>query len=501
VLAVEVALAVAALAAGVTGTWSPCGFSMVETIGLGEWRRAAVAASCASFAVGCLAGGVATFAALAAVGAVLHGTGGGAATGVAAALALAAALAEAKGVRIVPQIRRQVPESWRRRLPLPAASALYGVLLGLGFTTFVLTYGVWALAAIDVALGDLRTGAVVGAAFGVGRAAPVLLVAPLLRRPLGGRLLEAMAERPSLLRGLRLADAAALGACAVALGAGAAAAATIVARGATDPALTPGALAWDRAGGAVLVRDAPAPPAVHHLGGIEIPLPGRDPALGDGLVAVRSAALVRVLREADLSPVLELPLPGVDALDVSERWLVYRRRGVAGGDRIDARLLSGQGREVSVASVGPPAQLGRPSLDGDRVVFHVARRSGSAIVEVDLSTRARRTLRRSALEALTNPSLLGGSLLYVRATNTAQLLELGPSAPAGRDRVLLRSASTSLRDSGYEPGHSRFTRTPPAGRPAALAFWTTALGPRAAYLALVPRRGGLTGARIVRVPR
>ena len=55
---------------------------------------------------------------------------------------------------IVPQIRRQVPEHWRRVLPMPLAAALYGVLLGLGFTTFVLTFGVFALAAIAFALGD-----------------------------------------------------------------------------------------------------------------------------------------------------------------------------------------------------------------------------------------------------------------------------------------------------------------------------------------------------------
>ena len=41
--------------------------------------------------------------------------------------------------RIVPQIRRQLPEHWRRAMPMPLAAALYGVLLGLGFTTFVLT--------------------------------------------------------------------------------------------------------------------------------------------------------------------------------------------------------------------------------------------------------------------------------------------------------------------------------------------------------------------------
>ena len=90
-------------------------------------------------------------------------------------------MAEARGTRIVPQIRRQLPERWRWTMPMPLAAALYGVLLGLGFTTFVLSFGVWALAGISFALGDLDAGLVIGAAFGVGRAIPVVL-----RRP-GGR--------------------------------------------------------------------------------------------------------------------------------------------------------------------------------------------------------------------------------------------------------------------------------------------------------------------------
>ena len=69
---------------------------------------------------------------------------------VAAAIAVAAAVAEARGTRIVPQIRRQLPERWRWTMPMPLAAALYGILLGLGFTTFVLSFGVWALAGISV---------------------------------------------------------------------------------------------------------------------------------------------------------------------------------------------------------------------------------------------------------------------------------------------------------------------------------------------------------------
>ena len=91
------------------------------------------------------------------------------AIGAAAIIALAAAAGEARGARIVPQVRRQVPESWRRVLAVPVAAGAYGVLLGLGFTTFVLTFAVWALAGVSVAIGDPALGLAIGLAFGAGR--------------------------------------------------------------------------------------------------------------------------------------------------------------------------------------------------------------------------------------------------------------------------------------------------------------------------------------------
>ncbi len=201
---VELSLAAAALLIGLTGAWSPCGFSMVETIGLsGDGaRRWTTIASCATFAPGAVLGGVATFGMLSALGELVHGVGGAVAYAVAATIAVAAAVAEARGTRIVPQIRRQLPERWRWTMPMPLAAALYGVLLGLGFTTFVLSFGVWALAGIGFALGDPHAGLVIGAAFGIGRAMPVVLVAPAVDSSLGVRCVELMAERPALYRAL-----------------------------------------------------------------------------------------------------------------------------------------------------------------------------------------------------------------------------------------------------------------------------------------------------------
>jgi hypothetical protein len=207
-------LLTAALAAGVTGAWSPCGLSMVETLAPGGFARTRAESALAgcTFTLGALAGGAITFGGLALAGALL-GAGGATALGAAAVVAIAAAVAEARGLRIAPQIRRQVPEAWRRERPVALATAGYGVLLGLGFTTFVLTFAVWALAGASIALGDPALGLGIGLAFGLGRALPVIALAPRAHAATA-----VMCERPGILAGLRRLDAVALVAVAIALG-------------------------------------------------------------------------------------------------------------------------------------------------------------------------------------------------------------------------------------------------------------------------------------------
>src|SRR5919198_750484 len=58
---------------------------------------------------------------------------------------LAAVVVDAGGLRVRPQVRRQVPEAWRRRLPLPLALFLYGLVLGTGVATYVPAAALWAL--------------------------------------------------------------------------------------------------------------------------------------------------------------------------------------------------------------------------------------------------------------------------------------------------------------------------------------------------------------------
>jgi hypothetical protein len=476
-------LIVAAVAAGLTGAWSPCGFSMVETLAPGGYagRVRTTLVACATFTAGALAGGAITFGGLALLG---HALGAGSAA-VAAAVALAAAAGEARGARIVPQVRRQVPESWRRVLPVPLAAGLYGVLLGLGFTTFILTFAVWALAGVAVALGDPALGLATGLAFGAGRALPVIALAPLAETARGAGAHAAMAERPRILRVLRAADAVALAACAAVLVAAPAQAATIVAKPGTDPSVDALTLAFQQpgAGGFLLTGTARAA------------APGAHPAVGGGRLAYVGAGTVEVRAPAD--PAFSVTIPAVaDAVAVNAAWVAWRTHE-PGGDALWASPLAAPAAR-RIATVRDPKQLGRPALAGDELLFHVAGASSTRIEGISLGTGARRTLRRQRRAQLLNPSALGDRLLYVRATYTRQQLRIGRlrPQPAKQDRELFGIVPTGRRDAGYEPGvehhkHGNPHKLPPRPeRGVHDTLWSTALSDRYAYVTRLRQLAG-----------
>ncbi len=479
--------ALTAAVAGLAGAWSPCGFSMVETIGsaLGDARRGATQLATGAFAVGALLGGAITFGGLALAGSLLAGAGG-VREALGAAIALAAAGADWRGVRIAPQIRRQVPERWRWTLPLPLACALYGVLLGFGFTTFVLAFAVWALAGISFAVGAPLLGVLVGVAFGAGRALPVLWLAPGLRAGRGAELIDGMAREPRLWLGLRRLDALGLVLCAgVLAGAGASASArTLGVLAATDPSASAGELAWQPlggAGGALRVGTGPAEA-----------LPGTHPALGGGLVAWASPGTVTVADGATLAPRLTLAVAGADALAVSAEWLLYRAPGARGAEQLVAVALTDPARRRVLAGPRAPGQIGRPALDGASAVFALNDTRRSVIELVDLRSGRERPLRIATRNAqLTSPSLLAGRLLYVRTTRCVQQLRLGaaiPSRRSTRERTLLRLRSTVRRDPGWERGYERAYNmgsvcgTQGAGGGGAVRLGATALAPTRAYV-------------------
>ena len=482
----EALLVAAGLVAGLTGSWSPCGFSMVATLGPGGHAggRGTTLAACAACVPGARAGGVLTFGSLALLGSLLGG--GEVALLLGASLAAAAALAEATGRRIVPQIRRQVPEHWRRVLPLPLAGGAYGVLLGLGFTTFVLTFAVPALAGVALAVGDPAAGLALGLAFGAGRALPVVVLAPLSETDAGIRATELMAGRPAILRGFRAADAAALAAVALALGAQSASAQTrAFTESATDPTVAGADLAWKVPGGPGVIRTPAGDQTVaaDHL------------AIGDQHLAVLLGGEIRVTDRTTGLEVARVPAPAADKVAVSATRLVWREKG----DRLVAMALP-PGAPATVAT-GRPGTLGRPALDGDRLVFHVAGRRRSRIVRVDLATGARTALRRSRRVAFTNPSLLGGALLYVQTSPWSQSVRLG-------GRTMLRIAPAIRADKGYSTKHGphrrvrRPTRPRKEGPPGTTTtLWTTALTADAAYVTRLRQGRGTPSAALLRLPR
>jgi hypothetical protein len=438
--------------------------------------RRALATSEATFAVGLAVGGAIVFGALGIVGAALHP--GRIAVALTVVVALAAAAIDAAGRRVRPQIRFQVPENWRRRMPLPRALFLYGLLLGTGLTTYVPAATAWALLPLALALGNVSGPLAIGLSLAAGRALPVLILAWHGEETV-------LAERPQGLRALRALAALSLVLGLAALVAGEARAATIVATPAGDPSATGTELAWQRPGlGGFLSRN-----------GQVAELPGTHPAIGGALVAWYVGSNVTVASRDTLTPTVQLGLPGVQTLAVSDTWLVERIQRFDTGTQILVQRLADTSKTTVVASAKRPGELGRPSLSGDIVLFHRATAKGSWITAYNIATGTRRKVRVSDDAQLLNPSLLGEKLLYVRESRCAQELRIGPVA-GGNERVLYRLPPLAGQDHGHERGHTsqgEHLPCPHRPRPTAKILWTTALANSSAYVTVLrPVRGGGT---------
>jgi hypothetical protein len=465
---------------------------MVETLARARWATV-------TFAAGALAGGAITFGGLARLGDAL-GAGGGAAAAVAIAALLTCAFGDAAGRRIVPQVRRQVPESWRRILPVPAAAALYGVLLGLGFTTFLLTFATWALAAACLAVGTPATGLAVGLAFGAGRAVPV---AALAAREDGA---AAIAARPDLLLGLRRAVAAALVAAAALL-----AAAPPAARAEdtfTDPGSNPsaaaGTVAWQNGATGYLLRAGETQP---------VAVPGTHPAVAAGRLAYATTDGVTVANALTFAPQLAVPAPGVDAVGLSDQIVTWRAPDATGRDVVYAKALTPEAAVVTVATARDSGSLGRPSADGTHVVFDSQSPTASRILDRDVATGVLAVLRRARTGdgLLLAPDVDAGRLVYVRSTARRQQVRLGAAIPDAADRTIFATTPTARRDKGYEDGkHEHHAGYPDGKRPVlppappyglTVTLWNTALDGTTAYVTRVRHRaGGVTQSRILRLP-
>jgi hypothetical protein len=431
------------------------------------------ALAAAAFAAGLAAGGGIVFGAVGAVGSLLHP--GRPFLIAAAVLAGATALADTLGLRVRPQIRFQVPEPWRRTMPLPRALFFYGLLLGTGLTTFVPAAAAWALLPLSVALASVPGAAAVGVSFAAGRALPVLALAA------GRRDESSLAERPGGLRALRVLAA---GSLVLALVAGEARAASRVASPAGDPSAADTDLVWQQPGvGGFLLR-----------GGQQTQLPGNDPTVGGLFIAWHDGDQVTVAARDTLVPTLQQTISGVVKLAVSDRWLAYRVRLPSGSEQLLALSLADPTNSIAVSRPRAAGRLGRPSLSGDLVVFHTETPKRSWLSSLDLATGKRRLLRSSVRDLLLNPVQLGGKLLYVRESRCAQQLRIGPLYGNGSGHVLYALPPLAGQDAGHEHGHTgqgEHLPCRPKPKPTKRMLWTTALSETAAYVTvLLPGAGG-----------
>ncbi|HEY6837029.1 MAG TPA: hypothetical protein VI142_11355 [Gaiellaceae bacterium] len=433
----------------------------------------------ASFTAGLAVGAAAMFGALGLLGALLE-PGRWFLIG-AAVLAGVAVLADLAGLRVRPQVHFQVPEPWRRTMPLPRALFLYGLLLGTGLMTFVPAAAAWALLPLTVAAGF--PGAIaVGLSFAAGRALPVLLM----------RDETALAERPQGLRALRVLAAASL---VLALAAGEARAATRVVLRGGDPSAAGTDLVWQEPGiGGVLLRD-----------GGQTRLPGSDPALGDTRIAWHVGPEVTIANSLNLQPVLQLAIPGVEKLAVSDTWLVYRVGLASGREQLRGFAFADPTHTIAISASQKRGTLGRPSLSADTVLYHVAGPGGSTLFLFDLATGKRIRLRSSTHSQLLNPDRVGSKLLYVRLSRCDQELRLGPLVGNGAGRLLYKLPPLAGQDAGHERGHTSQGEHLPCTRPpkpTSRMLWTTALSGTTAYVTVLrPGSGGAMTPSLLSISR
>ena len=361
----------------------------------------------------------------------------------AAALALVAAAREGGLLRLpLPQPRRQVPESWRFELPLPVWAGGYGAGLGAGFFTFQPVSTFWVACAGALALGRPLAAAVCLSLYGFGRAA--MIVWP--RRRAGDA--TAAVERLATRRGALLrANVVALVACAVLLALAPTAGGALVARPGFDPSVSSSVVAFSTAAGAVVVRPPSGPDVVFAN--------ASQPALSGEYLAYADDQGIRVVRWQNGTQVARIW--NVNASRPALDWpnLAFVRRDSA-RKRLIVKNLVGGGSKYP-AKVRLSADLGRPSLRHGRLAWHVITRRWSGIYVRTLATREQRTIARTRIGRLSNPSVWRSRVVWVDARSGVTRLRLG-SVRSRRSHVLTRIRSR------------------------AVSYWTTSLSSRAAYL-------------------
>lgn len=169
-----------AIATAIRSTWSPCSLSMLSTLTPAAERARGhhFAPAALWFIAGSLVGGLLP-AAVGALLAVLVGAAGGALPAVLAVAAAAAAVCAASDLRLVgfhlPLIPRQVDETWLTRFRRFIYAGGFGVQIGAGVATYVMTAGVYLTPVLAGATGNPWLAAAICEVFALTRGLSLLL--------------------------------------------------------------------------------------------------------------------------------------------------------------------------------------------------------------------------------------------------------------------------------------------------------------------------------------
>ena len=166
---------------------------------------------------------------------------------------------------------------------------------------------------------------------------------------------------------------------------------------------------------------------------------------------------------------LRVEAPGAEEPAVSGRWLVWRAREPAGDVLRVLDLTAPDSPPADIRRARAPDRIGRPSIDGDRVVYHFALRArqqrdrGDLPADAAAHAAAHRSQRRPAAQPLRAGRHAAVRQLVVGAPAR-------PDRPAPRPHAAIRTARlfamhpVARRDAGHERGRERHGAGYPGGK-------------------------------------
>jgi hypothetical protein len=321
---------------------------------------------------------------------------------------------------IVLRTRRQVPERWHRERPLAIWASGYGAGLGAGVLTYQPSLAFVCVALAVVALHSVPLGVLAFAAFAAGRIAAAALP-PV-----------AIDVLPRLHAPMRRLGFAAVAVLALAV---AAAPAHAAATGRSDPAAAAdGTMAFTQraADGTTSVVVVPGDgSALHAFPG------GSYPALDGPRLAFADATGIAIVTWADGATLAHLDGPYTKPALAWPTMIAIR---TTGGSKVLVAHDMQTGAEHILERASTATDLGRPSTDGQNIVWHLTTTHVSRLRIAHLGVFATHTLLLTRVKLLANPAVHGSRFVYVVQRRGHSLLTVQRiGARRGRGLLLTKS--------------------------------------------------------------